>query len=107
MIFKDTELKTPGLEITRFLTWSGHKGLLPPYFSPEAQGIGQSQASPFDSSSFGQDACRKPSSRPLHVNKLYTVLNFITALGAQNPPRVLLSWAIFILLYTSVCSQRV
>lgn len=57
MTFKGTELKTPGMEVTRFLTWSGRNGFLPPYFSPEAQGIGQRQASPFGSSSFGQDTC--------------------------------------------------
>ena len=55
--FKGTVLKTPGMGATTFLTWSGHNGPLPPSFSPEAWSIGQLQANPFDSSSFGQDAC--------------------------------------------------
>lgn len=43
-LFKGTELQTPSMEVTRFLAWSGHNGLLPPSFSPETQGIGQLQA---------------------------------------------------------------
>lgn len=46
MTFKGPELQTPGMEVTKFLNWSGHNGFLPPYFSPEAQGIGQLQANP-------------------------------------------------------------
>lgn len=73
MTFKGTELKIPGMEITRFLTWSGHNGLLPLYFSPGAQGIGQGQADPLDSSSFGQEFAECEAafqgSRPPPVSK--------------------------------------
>lgn len=100
MTFKGTELKTPGMEITRFLTWSGHNGLLPPCFSPGAQGIGQLQAGPSDSSSFGQGAGCVWSLLPgstLHVNRLLTVLDFIIAFKGSEPPGMLISWLFFIL----------
>ena len=91
--FKATVLKTPGMGATRFLTWSGHNGLLPPSFSPEARSIGQLHANPFDSSSFSQDAGGAGSCLPGLFMWTNCTRSSIASppLRARNPPSELLA----------------